>query len=299
MILTCPECATGYFVDDAQMRPAGRQVKCAACGARWTAYPEAPLELKPTSEAAAVAPESDGEVPLTVRSGDELPKAFRARASTKRQVRELALSGMVWGGTAAALAALAGAALILRVDVVRLWPRTASLYAAIGLPVNSVGLVIENIRAEPSLQEGHAALAISGMIRNVEGRAIVSPPLRITLLNKAGKRVAGQIRRPANPRVPAGGVLYFSSAILDPPLSAHDLEIAFDLDAGAAVASTRPISRPTAAIAAPALKGAAAPETPAVAAPTNPVVEEAKPLPPGSPDALSAPAASAPSDHHE
>ena len=37
MILTCPECATGYFVDDAQLRPGGRAVRCAACGARWTA----------------------------------------------------------------------------------------------------------------------------------------------------------------------------------------------------------------------------------------------------------------------
>ena len=35
MILTCPECATGYFVEDDQIRAAGRTVRCAACGARW------------------------------------------------------------------------------------------------------------------------------------------------------------------------------------------------------------------------------------------------------------------------
>ena len=32
MILTCPECATSYFVDDSKV-PAGRQVKCSNCGA--------------------------------------------------------------------------------------------------------------------------------------------------------------------------------------------------------------------------------------------------------------------------
>src|SRR5258708_20035722 len=41
MILTCPECATSYFVDDSRISPAGRTVKCSNCGARWTAFPEA------------------------------------------------------------------------------------------------------------------------------------------------------------------------------------------------------------------------------------------------------------------
>ena len=40
MILTCPECATSYFVDDSKV-PAGRQVKCSNCGARWVAQPAA------------------------------------------------------------------------------------------------------------------------------------------------------------------------------------------------------------------------------------------------------------------
>src|SRR3569833_565954 len=41
MILTCPERATSYFVDDSRISPAGRTVKCSNCGARWTALPEA------------------------------------------------------------------------------------------------------------------------------------------------------------------------------------------------------------------------------------------------------------------
>jgi predicted Zn finger-like uncharacterized protein len=293
MILTCPECATGYFVDDAQMRPSGRSVKCANCGARWTAYPETPLELTP---APASAPgEADiTEAPLTVRAADEVPKAIRAKISTKRQVRRLAISGMIWGGMAAVLAALIGAALILRVDVVKAWPRTATLYSAIGLRVNAVGLVIENQSAEPSLQDGHAALSISGMIRNVEDHTIVSPPLRMTLLNKDGKRVGTYIRRPANPRIPAGGALYFASAIMDPPSSARDLEITFAPDVSGVTALTRPINRPTAAVMTPGLKGSAAPESPAA------VIQDAAPLSPGTPNALpaqptqAAPPASAP-----
>src|SRR5258708_10894831 len=84
MILTCPECATGYFVDDAQIRPGGRSVKCAACGARWIAQPDRPLELVASSEEGAVGREAAAEAPLTA---DDLPKAFRARATNQQKLR--------------------------------------------------------------------------------------------------------------------------------------------------------------------------------------------------------------------
>src|SRR5258708_39734520 len=73
MILTCPECATGYFVDDAQIKPGGRSVRCAACGARWMAERDAPLELISASEdgglARDAAPADAAPAPLT---GDDL-----------------------------------------------------------------------------------------------------------------------------------------------------------------------------------------------------------------------------------
>src|SRR5690606_40713655 len=96
----------------------------------------------------------------------------------------------IWAGMAGVLAVLIAIAVIFRVDVVRLWPRTASAYAGVGLPVNSLGLVIEGVRFERALQDGHAALAVSGMIRNIEDRPVVSPALRISLLDANGKAVA-------------------------------------------------------------------------------------------------------------
>src|SRR6185312_3623916 len=61
MILTCPECATSYFVDDSRISPAGRTVKCSNCGARWTATPEGAADAPaPEPEAAApAAPAAD------------------------------------------------------------------------------------------------------------------------------------------------------------------------------------------------------------------------------------------------
>ncbi|MFN3524043.1 MAG: DUF3426 domain-containing protein [Phenylobacterium sp.] len=284
MILTCPECATSYFVDESKIPPEGRLVKCAACGARWTAHPEPEpqaepepaFELEEPAEAAApeIEPAEAAVEDEPALTGEDLPKVFRAKADESRRVREAAATGVVWAGMAASVAVLIALAIVFRVDVVRLWPRTAGAYASVGLPVNSLGLTIEGVRAEPSLQEGHAALSVSGMIRNIEGRAIVTPPLRISLLGKDGKPLATKIARAADPRIPPGETRHFALVMLDPPATASELEIAFAPDAPAHGAATAPKAK--AAHAAPELRGPAEPAAPAHAPAPEPV--EAQPL---------------------
>ncbi len=44
MIITCPECATRYDVDDERFHPDGRSVRCAACGESWFVPAPAPVE---------------------------------------------------------------------------------------------------------------------------------------------------------------------------------------------------------------------------------------------------------------
>lgn len=286
MILTCPECATSYFVDDSKIPADGRVVKCASCGARWTATPEPTLELQTSEDEGAIAVEpatpSPDARPMRELTGEDLPKAFRAKADTERRVREAAATGIIWAGMAAALVLMIALAIIFRVDVVRLWPRTASAYAGVGLPVNSLGLVIEGVRFEPSLQDGHAALSVSGMIRNIENEPVVTPPLRISLLNAEGKAVATKIARPADARIPPGETRHFAIALLDPPATAKELEVAFAPREPVTVKVKQGDPPPAARAAGPSLR--AAPE--AAVAPPAPV--EAQPLPPGSPDALPA-----------
>jgi len=167
------------------------------------------------------------------------------------------------GGAAVALVVLAGSALTFRNDVVRILPGAAPLYTAIGMPVNRLGLVIEALRAEPALQDGHAALAVSGVIRNIEGRSIASPPLRIALFNGDGRRVDGRIATASDLNIPPGAKRRFAVAIFDPPLGATNLEVGFAVGPGSKGPLARPVSRPTAAPPAPlALKGPIDPELP-------------------------------------
>jgi predicted Zn finger-like uncharacterized protein len=231
MILTCPECATGYFVEDGQIRPGGRTVRCAACGARWKALPEGPLELVSSGEKGAVAKEPPPVDADSALSGEDLPRAFRDRAEDERRMRKAALVGAGWAAGAVAILLVGVLGIVFREQVVGGWPPTASLYAAIGLPVNPTGLTIEQVRAEPSLDQGHATLAVSGVIRNVVDHVVVAPPLRISLVNAQGKRVAGQIATLDNARIPPGETRHFLTSVVDPPYSAANLEVTFALGA--------------------------------------------------------------------
>jgi predicted Zn finger-like uncharacterized protein len=240
MILTCPECATGYFVEDSQIRAGGRKVRCANCGARWTAHAEGPLELV-TSEEGAVArePAPDAAAEPAPITAEELPRVFRDRAQEERRMRQAAVTGIAWAAAAVLVVALVAIGVVFRDGVVRAWPPTASFYEAIGLPVNPTGLVIEQVRFEPALHEGHAALDVSGVIRNVVDHPVVAPPLRITLSNTQGKRVAGQIATLDNARIPPGETRHFLTSIFDPPYSAASLSVDFALDARAGAATMR------------------------------------------------------------
>lgn len=285
MILTCPECATSYFVDESKVPAAGRSVKCANCGARWTAtvadaVPEPPaprgaVDESPAPEAAPESfaeptPASEAEPPPVVptveaRPGDALPKLFRAKADTERKVRQAAAMGIVWAVMAVVLLGLLGAAVVFRADVVRAWPKSAAAFKLIGLPVNALSLSIEGVKAEPVLRDGHAAFLVSGVIRNIGDKPVTAPPIRIKLLNGDDRSVAVKIAHWSHPQIPPGESRMFRVPMMDPPSTSKDVEVSFAPEVAR--------SEPTAAKAAeghgpPAksLRGPASPEPPPAAA---------------------------------
>jgi hypothetical protein len=213
---------------------------------------------------------------LSELPADRLPGAFRAKAEEKRRVREAAATGAVWAGVAAVAVLVAAGAFIFRVDVVRALPRTATAYAAIGLPVNTTGITIEKVEAQPGLQDGRAAVVVTGALRNIEKRPVTAPALRINLLNAGGKTVQGKIAAPGDAKIPAGETRHFTITLLDPPASATDVEVVFE-DAKPPPPPRRPAPGSSAPM--PALR--AAPPPPPAAA-----VEEAKPIEGNSPFAL-------------
>jgi len=290
MILTCPECATSYFVDDGKVGPQGRSVRCTGCGCRWHAKTEPVLELKTVPEIGAVAFEPAPEpVALAEAPAAELPKVFRARTEAKRNTRKAAVAGAAWAGIAASFVGLIASAAVFKVEMVKLWPKSASAYAMVGLPVNATGLEFEDISAKPALQDGRAALVVSGKIRNVEDRIIPAPPLRIILLDKSGKKVGQKISDPENAAVPPGETRHFVVSLIDPPAAAKDVEVAFMLDRKVR-AATKPAVHGKAPAAAPQHAPGPTLHGPAESLSNHHFdearVQDATPLPAGDPLAL-------------
>ena len=58
------------------------------------------------------------------------------------------------------------ASIAWRADIVRFLPQTASLYAAIGLPVNLRGLVFTDIVTRKETQDGVPMLVVEGVIKS-------------------------------------------------------------------------------------------------------------------------------------
>jgi predicted Zn finger-like uncharacterized protein len=242
MILTCPECATSYFAADSAIG-SGRKVRCTICSTSWVAKPDWALDLTVSPEEGAVAvpaaasvagveaePEATQDIldrPVSELAGEELPKAFRARAQAERRMREAATQGVVWAGMAAAAALIAVLAVVFRLDVVRVWPRTASAYAKVGLAVNSVGLDIEDFHALPSLQDGRPALLVSGVLRNIRAKPIVSPPIGITLVDAHGQQLLAKSVSLGDPLVSPGQTRAFTVSLVDPPSAASEVDITF------------------------------------------------------------------------
>lgn len=284
MILTCPACATSYFVDDAKIGSEGRTVRCASCGERWLAtLPQegdgpAPVitdEQRAESAAARRAQrqkEAQEAAQAATAASDDGPIMFAAQTRSRKKTGPQISPMLITAGMAAGVVALLGAAVVMRADVVRIWPQSASAFALVGLAPNPTGLALEGIKADRILKDGHAALSVTGAIRNVSNSALIAPPLRITLTDPAGKTLAVQIAKPDGVTIPVGAVRYFAVSIIDPPALVRDMDVDFVLD--------KPVQK------APAADGSDTKPRSAGSAPPHGTAKDVKPLPAGSPYAL-------------
>lgn len=134
---------------------------------------------------------------------------------------------IAWAALATAVVAALGV-VIFREPVARAVPATSGVFGAIGLPVNPLGLTIDDVRSVATLQGGRPVLSITGAIRNTRSETVTSPALRVSILDRAGKPVAAKLARPLNAEIPPGAKRYFAIAIPDPPAGSASLDILFE-----------------------------------------------------------------------
>lgn len=216
MILTCPNCASRFVVDDAHLGEGGRMVRCSHCKTAWRAEPQnTQPEFARGDVKELTQPARPADLP-----GEALPKQYRARVQAQAEARQAAAAGVVWGVMAAALAGLLVLAVVFRTEVARVWPNTASVYAAMGLPVNVVGLVIEKQTSVRMDADGRPAVRVTGSVRNVTDAAVRPPPLRVDLVDKADTALVSRTLDLGGTELAPGRARPFAVTFHDPPASA-------------------------------------------------------------------------------
>jgi predicted Zn finger-like uncharacterized protein len=118
-------------------------------------------------------------------------------------------------------------ALNWRAAMVRHFPQTASLYAAIGLPVNLRGLFFEDVKSRTELHDGVMVLMVEGTIVNLTTRTLEVPRLRLSLRNGAGHEVYAWTALPSKSTLGSGNGLPFRARLASPPPDGRDVIVRF------------------------------------------------------------------------
>ncbi len=178
MILTCPRCATRYFVDENAVASDGRLVRCASCAHVWRAEPEAvgaPAEPEPGGEPADPLAIADHHTPLT----SPVARMDRPAAGAAGWAAPAVAAGL------AALALMGG--WTFRMPIVSAWPEAASVYALLGATATASGLAFEDVEASRA-PEGDV-LHVSARVRNLTGRERPAPLVRVDVRDPSGALV--------------------------------------------------------------------------------------------------------------
>jgi predicted Zn finger-like uncharacterized protein len=153
------------------------------------------------------------------------------RTPARKKARKLGLpSALKRPGASVLIAAFAGAlvaVLFFRVEVVRVAPQTASLFAAVGLPVNLRGIEFQNVRTTGEVHEGVPVLIVEGSIANVTNRTVEVPRLRFALRSRAGHEVYAWTTVTGRSTLGPGESAAFRTRLASPPSEGRDVVVRF------------------------------------------------------------------------
>ena len=204
-----PEAATAHFA--AADGPAGPETETVTIDDSPSLVP--PIEHMPLPEPGAKA-EDDSESFV----------ARRRRLQTKRQKSRRSSR---WTAIVLVLFAFNVALVGARNEVVRYLPQTASLFAAIGLPVNLRQLDFENVHITRETQNGASILLVEGKIVSKSHKPLEVPRLRFAARNATGQEVYVWTAKPERDVLRPGETLEFQSSLAKPPADATDVMVRF------------------------------------------------------------------------
>jgi predicted Zn finger-like uncharacterized protein len=164
--------------------------------------------------------------------------SFAARRSRMKTRRQQKRKMSRWTAVGLVLFAFNVALVLDRSDVVRYLPQTASLFAAVGLPVNLRSLKFENVHISADTQDGANTMVVEGTIVSTANKPVEVPRLRFAARNASGQEVYTWTALPNRSILGPGENLEFSSRLVSPPNDANDVVVRF-FNANDAMAGTK------------------------------------------------------------
>src|SRR5262249_53422058 len=141
------------------------------------------------ADAPSLVPAVEPSAASDVDSDSDEVENFAARRKRLQARRKQARRSSRWTALILVLFAFNVALIGARGEVVRFLPQTASLFSAIGLPVNLRNLKFENMRISKETQESLSALVIEGTIVSISNKPAEVPRLRFAARDAAGQEV--------------------------------------------------------------------------------------------------------------
>ncbi len=186
--------------------------------------PSPPQETLPAGEAPSLVPPMPDAQAAHATEDVETFVARRARMQVRRKQKR---KSSKWTAIILVLFGFNVALVGARNEVVRYLPQTASLFAAIGLPVNLRHLTFEDVRIAKEEHDGVPVLTVEGTIASQSSRAVEVPRLRFAVRNATGQEIYAWTAKPARSILGPGEKLPFHGRLASPPADASDVLVRF------------------------------------------------------------------------
>lgn len=181
------------------------------------------------TDAPSLVPPLDHETHSEGVFGNDPEEAdsYIARRQRLKERRKQTRRTSRWTAIILVLFAVNVALIGARSEVVRYLPQTASLFAAVGLPVNLRNLRFDDVKISKETQDGVSILIVEGVIANTANKPTDVPRLRFSARNASGQEVYTWTALPRRSLLGVGETVEFQSRLAAPPPDATDVMVRF------------------------------------------------------------------------
>jgi hypothetical protein len=141
---------------------------------------------------------------------------MRKRVHDKIELGNRLAAGLPWAIAAGLSLAFGLTAISYRTDIVRAWPKSASVFAAIGHPANLYGVDIARVQARAGVDVKGPRVVVSGLLTSVSRKPEAVAYLKVSLVDSKGAEKLSWMVDPGIEVLQPGKTHAFESARSNP-----------------------------------------------------------------------------------